>query len=299
MFIPGKNRITRMAEGGGGAGGDPDVAAVAAAAAAAAANANKSWYDSFDADTKGYLQNKGLDKKTPAEAFLEASKFHREAEKFVGAPANEMLRLPKEANDPKWEDVHKRLGKPADKKEYDFSTVKRAGDKALDEALSDTIRSAAWNSNVNKESAVRIAQDVVKYLDGVETATQAVKADKLIVEKAELAKNWGANAAANMVIAQGAAKALGVPPEAIAALEGQVGYAKVMDMMRNIGTKIGEDRFVNSPGGNNSGIMTRDQAVAEKNDLMADQAWKDRYLKGGVEEKRKMLALNTIITAGG
>lgn len=270
-----------------------------AATAAAAANAGgeKPWFETFDADTKGYLQNKGLDKKTAAEAVVEISKFHREAEKFVGAPANEMVRLPKEANSPDWEKVHQRMGKPADKKEYDFSTVKRTGDKALDEALSDTIRNAAWNSNVNKESAVRIAQDVVKYLDGVETATQAVKADKLITEKAELNKNWGTNAAANMVIAQGAVKALGVSPEAVAALEGAVGYAKVMDMFRNIGTKIGEDRFVNSQGGNNTGIMTRDQAVAEKNELMADQAWKDRYLKGGMEEKRKMLAINTIIAA--
>lgn len=266
-------------------------------AAAANTGGEKPWFDTFDADAKGYIQTRGLDKKTATEAFSEAYKAHREAEKLIGVPANEMVRLPKEATDPKWEDVYKRLGKPADKKEYDLSTVKRAGDKALDEALADTIKSAAWNSNVSKEGATRIAQDVIKYLDGVETATQAVNADKQIVEKAELAKNWGSNQAANMVIAQGAVKALGVTPTEVAALEGAVGYAKVMDMFRNIGTKIGEDRFVNSPSGGNTGIMTRDQAVAEKNELMADQAWKDRYLKGGMEEKRKMLALNTIITA--
>ena len=116
------------------------------------------------------------------------------------------------------------------------------------------------------------------------------------VEKAELKKNWGSNEAANMVIAQAAVKALGVDPAAVAALEKVVGYAKVMDMFRNIGSKIGEDRFVSTGQGNDKGVMTRDQAESEKRDLMADEAWRIRYLKGGVDEQRKMQALNKMIS---
>ena len=258
--------------------------------------AEKPWFDTFDAETKGYLANKGLDKKTAAEAALEISKFHREAEKFVGAPANEIVRLPKEANSPEWEKVYQRLGKPADKKEYDLSTIKRSGDKPVDEALADTIREAAWNTNLSKEAAVRMASDIVKHLDAKESADVAIRADKLTIEKSELKKNWGVNEAANMVVAQGAVRALGIDPTAVAALENQVGYAKVMEMFRHIGTKIGEDRFVSSqnPGGGN--IMTVDQAKAEKAEHMRDAAWTKRYLTGGVEEVRKMTALNRIIT---
>ena len=70
-----------------------------------------------------------------------------------------------------------------------------------------------------------------------------------------------------------------------------------MEMFRTIGTKIGEDRFIMSPnGGGTDGIMTRDQATAEKNALKADKDWVKRYLNNGVEERRKMEALDRIIT---
>ena len=243
------------------------------------------------------MQNKGLDKKTAVEAFAEAAKFHREAEKFVGAPANEILRLPKDANAPEWAAVHERLGKPKEAKEYDLSTVKRTGDKAIDDALADTLRQAAYEGNVSKESATRIAANIVKYLDGKEAADAALYADKLATERAELDKNWGNNKAANMVVAQAAAAALGIKPEAVAAMEKVVGYAQIMEMFRTIGTKIGEDRFIMAPGGaGGNGIMTRDQAVAEKNSLKADGAWVNRFLAGGMEERRKMEALDRIIT---
>ena len=254
----------------------------------------KPWFDTFDAETKGYLQNKGLDKKTALEAVVEISKFHREAEKFVGAPANELLRLPKDPNAPEWKGVYERLGKPKEATEYDFASVKRAGDKPLDQALTDTLRQAAFDSNMSKEAATRLAANVVKHLDGVESATAADKAAALATEKKSLNDNWGVNAAANMVVAKAAAAALGVSPEAVAALESVVGYSKIMEMFRTIGTKIGEDRFVQSSGGQGN-VMTRDQAVAEKNALKADKNWVTRYINGGVEEKKKMDALDRII----
>lgn len=264
------------------------------------------WFEGFDAETKGYLQTRTWDKKTAVEAFLEASKAHREAERFVGAPADKIIRLPDERTTDtpetrtrhaqEWEKIHQRLGKPTEAKDYDFSAVKRTGDKALDDTLADTLRQTAFNANLSKDAAARMASEVVKHLDGAEAATAAAQADKLANEKKDLEKNWGGNAASNMVVAQGAVRALGVDPVAVAALEKVIGYAKVMDMFRNIGSKIGEDRFVSNTGGGGSGnAMTREQAVAEKEALKKDQDWVKRYLKGGAEEKRKMDALDRMI----
>ncbi len=98
-----------------------------------------------------------------------------------------------------------------------------------------------------------------------------------------------------MVVAQAAVRALGVDPTAVAALEKAVGYAKVMDLFRNIGSKIGEDRFVSGGGSNTGNVMTKEQAIAEKAALKRDEAWVSRYLKGGVEEKRQLNALDRII----
>ena len=284
--IPGL-KIYRMADAGAGEGG----------AGAGAGTGEKPWFEPLDAEAKGYITTRGLDKKTPVEAFAEAFKAHREAEKFIGAPANEMIRLPKEANAPEWDGVWKRLGKPGEAKEYDFTAVKRAGDKPIDDALADTLRQAAFNANLSKEAATRLAGDVIKHLDSNDAATAATAADKLATEKRELEKNWGNNIAANKVVAEAAAKALGVDPSAVSALEKVIGYAKVMEMFRTIGTKIGEDSFIMSPnGGGTDGIMTRDQATAEKNALKADKDWVKRYLNNGVEERRKMEALDRIIT---
>lgn len=281
--IPGL-KIYRMADAGAG-GGD-----------GGAGGGEKPWFDTFDADTKGYIQTRGLDKKTAVEAFGEAYKAHREAEKLIGAPANEIIRLPKDPNAPEWKGVWERLGKPVEAKAYDLSTVKRAGDKPIEDALADTLRNAAFDANLPKDAAARLAANVVKHLDAEAAASAALATDKLNAEKAELKKNWGNNEAANMVVAQGAVKALGIDPQAVAALEKVVGYSKVMEMFRNIGTKIGEDRFVSGGGSGNAGVMTRDQAVSEKSELMRDKDWVKRYTSGGVEENRKMQALNKIIT---
>lgn len=292
MLIRTMPRIFRMAEGGeGGVSPPPPPAA--------------GWFDGFDSETKGYITTRGWDKKKLEEAFLEASKAHREAEKFVGAPADKLLRVPDERTTDtpetrtrhaeEWQKIHERLGKPKEAKDYDFASVKRAGDKALDQALTDTLRQAAFDANLNKDGANKVAVALVKHLDSVESASAAENADKLLMEKKALNDNWGANANVNMMVAQGAVKALGVDPQAVAALEKVVGYAKVMEMFRNIGSKIGEDRFVTSgTGGGN--VMTKDQAQAEKSELMKDKAWVSRYTAGGTEEGRKMLSLNKIIT---
>lgn len=279
MFIK-KPMFLRMADAGGDAGGDGGA---------------KPWFEPLDAETKGYIQTRGLDKKTAVDAFSEAYKAHREAEKLIGAPANEIIRLPKDPNAPEWKGVWERLGKPVEEKGYDLSTVKRTGDKPIEDALADTLRKAAFEANLPKDAATRVAASVIKHLDAEAAATAALASDKLIAEKAELKKNWGANEAANMVVAQAAVKALGVDPAAVSALEKVIGYAKVMDMFRNIGSKIGEDKFVQA-GGGTSGVMTREQAVSEKAELMRDTAWAKRYTSGGVEENRKMQALNKIIT---
>ena len=72
-----------------------------------------------------------------------------------------------------------RLGKPLNKKDYDFTAVKRAGDKSVDDVLADTLRQAAFDTNLSKEAAVRLAAGVVKHLDASDSASAAAYADKL------------------------------------------------------------------------------------------------------------------------
>lgn len=262
------------------------------------AGAAQSWWASLDDETKGYLQNRGLAAKTPAEAFLAASKSHREAEKLIGAPAAEVVRLPKEQNSPDWAGVWKRLGALSAAEDYKFEGITQAGNKPLEAGLVDTLRKAAFSAHLSSDSANQMAKEVVTHLDRQDASRLADATAKEQSEMKLLKDNWGANFVANQIIAASAANALGVPKEAVTALEKQVGYSKVMEMFRNIGTKIGEDRFVTTGGsGKGTGnIMTKEQAVAEKSELKGDKDWVKRFLSGGVEERRKMEALDRIIS---
>lgn len=255
------------------------------------------WYaGKADDETMGVLQTRGWHDKPADVVALEAIKSYREAEKFLGAPKDELLRVPrKDAPESDIRAFWSRLGAPAEAKDYDFSIVKDSQGNPIPAERAEKLREIAAKHHLPKDTAASVAADLLR---ADETAAAAARADhdaKVQEERAKLDKNWGANREANLVVARNAAAVLGVSPEAVAALEDRVGYADVMEMFRKIGTKIGEDRFVRpeNPGGD--GVMTREQAVATKAELMRDTAWVKRYMDGGSEEARRMMALNALI----
>lgn len=269
-----------------------DTSTVTPAAVVAAAP----WHTGIDGELIGHAQNKGWKLDDPKTAFASAAQAHREAQSRLGIPAEQLLRLPKDASDEAgWKAVYNRLGVPAEAKEYDFSAVKRADGKDVDAGLADALRPAMLNARVPKDRAGDVVSAVVKHLDGIAAEETAQRTAKLTEEKAALAKNWGPNEAANKFIASQAAQKLGLSPEAVAALESQIGYSKVMEMFHKIGRSLGEDKYVSGEQPN-SGIMSRDQAVARKNELMADKAWVARKVAGDAIANREMRALNVIIT---
>ena len=73
------------------------------------------WFDSFDADTKDYITQKGFgDAKSVVESY-------RNLEKLRGVPQDRLLKLP-DANAggdaPEWNEVYNKLGKPATPEGY-------------------------------------------------------------------------------------------------------------------------------------------------------------------------------------
>lgn len=261
----------------------------AASEAAAAAAAAPKWIEKItDADMIGYFKNRGLDSKTVDEALFETAKAHREAQKIIGVPQDELVRVPKPTSTPEEKKAfYMRLGMPADPKEYELGDIK-------DEKVKETLLKAATSGNLSKEAAAAVAKEVSGYLTAIDTEREAQAAEKLTLEKAELAKSWGPNHAANMIVAQNAARTLGIDPEAVAALEKVAGYGKVMEMFRTLGTKLGEDTLVRSPG--NGGVMTKEEAVARKKDLMNDAAFTKKVLEGDTASVREIQGLDRIIT---
>lgn len=256
------------------------------------------WYQGkADAETVGHWQNKGWKLDDPHAIAIEATKAAREAQKFVGLPPDQLLKLPKDANDAEgWKAVHTRLGVPAEAKDYDLSGVKTADGKDIAPALADTMRAALHKARVAKDAAPEVVKAVVQHLAAADTAAAAERAAKLTIERTELAKNWGNQFEFNKLTAMQGAKRLGVDPDLVAQLEGQIGYAKVMEMFRRIGAATSEDTFVE--GNKSSGDpTTKEGAQARLNLLMADKDWAARLLRRDAATMSEWQALTQLIAA--
>lgn len=243
----------------------------------------------------GYIQNRGWDKFEPAKAAIAAMQAHQAAEKLIGAPANELLRMPKDAADADgWTRFNERVGVPKAATEYDFSSVKpKAGE--MDKTLIDALAPAFQKAHVSKTDAPVVLKALVDYIDSQEGAGAQETEQALNNEREALKVSWGASAQQNTLVARNTAQTFGIDPKAVDALEKQIGYSKVMEMFLKIGQKTGEDKLIlnSAPGG--SGYLSGEQAQATLNEKMADSVWATKFEAGDAQCVKEFNNLTTLI----
>lgn len=279
---------------------DASATATAAAApppappAAPAAPATPWYQGKADAETIGYWQNKAWKHDDPVTIALEATKAAREAQKFVGAPPELLIRLPKDAKDEAgWNNVYQRLGKPADPKGYDFTDVKSADGTVISEALSDVIRKTAFENHLSKDAAAAFARAVVKHRESVDASAALDVKAQYDASLQRLKENWGTNGNINLIASGEGARKLGINPEQQQKIMEAVGADVAAEMFRKAGAGLQEDRLVE---GNKNAPSTVEAARAHRAELMADKEWVARYRKGDAAAKREMHNLQQIIT---
>jgi len=251
------------------------------------------WYGN-DTEIAGYLQNRNLADKPVEDVARAAIKSHQEAQKFIGAPETELVRLPKDANDADgWNKVWTRLGRPAEASGYDV------GDLATREELKDfveAVKPTLLKHGVPKAMGEALIRDIAEYTTKRGADETVAKQAAVQVERDALRKELGQNYDINMAVARRAAAALGVTPEAVSALESTVGYSQVMKMFMNIGSKIGEDKFITSE--HTGGVVTKEAAKDRIASLKADQTWVKAYLNGDSQKVKEMHDLQIIVAGG-
>lgn len=266
-------------DGGGSGGAAAAAAASAAAAAAAAAGAAPAWHAGVDADTVGFWQNKGFKLDDPKDLASTLTKSYRELERHIGAPPDQIIRLPKkDAPEADIRAFRERLGMPKEAKDYDFTAVKDADGNPIAQPLADSLRAAAHRAGLPKEAAAEIAAAVQRQLDADRAQAKTLNEGKLAEERAKLDADWGPNKDFNRLKAMEGARRLGITAEAVELLEKQIGYSAVMNAMRKIGVGTSEDTFVERGSASNGNPTTREGAVARLNDLKSDPAWVGRLL---------------------
>lgn len=261
------------------------------------------WHAGLDADVLGHVQARGWDALPADKAVLEAVKGHLSATQMLGVPADQIVRLPKDPNDVDgWKQVHQRLGAPSDPKDYDFTPVKFKDGTPLDEKFTDFMRGKLVGLGVSKTAAVGVAQSFAEFLDQTTDADAAEAQEKITASKAALATLWGPNTEANQFVAKQAAaavqQAMGekLGPRLAAAIDAMAGtehYDVIQEMFRQIGTKIGEDRFVAGGAGGNQ-PMTKESALVQITELKKDDAFVAKLMAGGSEENKRWKGLHVM-----
>lgn len=317
MSWPANRSLICYAPEGTGQGGAPAAGAAASPAGAAGAPAGGAastapWYgDKIDEVTRGFWQNKGIDINDPVVVASKLTDMYRNAEGKIGAPPEEMIRIPKaNAAEADIRAYWGRIGVPPEAKDYDLSTVKFADGKELDTAFADMLRAALHEGRVPKDRAAMVGQRIVKQQESEAAAALSARTAIIRTEREALDKNWGTNKVYNEQIAmralQDLGKAAGLTAEqtkagwdAISAGQ-HIGASFAMEMLRTIGARLntsptGESPFLGgTQPGQANGVMSQAQARAKIDELKMDTAWYKRLMAGGSAEKNEWTNLHKI-----
>lgn len=262
------------------------VAPVAPAAPAEAAPWDWGKAPGIDPDKLGYVQAKGW--KDPG-SVIES---YRHAEKMLGVPADQVIKIPKERTDATMAEVYDKLGRPKDASGYSITVPEVGGDPELAK------EAAGWfhEAGLNQSQVERITTKWNAKIEAVVKAQTDAVAARDAAQVAKLKTDWGPQMQANTVLVDRAAQAFGMTPEQVAALRQVMGPGDAMRFLHKIGSKLGvDDTFVNGGGvPPGFGGMTPEQAKARIVALKNDKGWVQRFTNGDVEVRAESTKLHQI-----
>lgn len=258
--------------------------APAAVANAPAPAAESSWYSGYDADTVGWLENRGLTKVDQSEALKNLTNGFRNAEKYIGAPSDKLVRLPDfdKADKVELDQFYGKLGRPSDAKEYNLQVPEGEG-----RDFAEWAQGTFHEAGLSKHQANALTAKWNEYVAGVKEGENTSYQEKVAMQEASLKNEWGQAYDKQMGLAKNAAQSLGLDRQKVDALEKALGYDGLMKMLADVGAKTGESEFIS---GNSSfnGPMTPNQALSKIETLKQDKEWVGKYLAGNTEAKAEM-----------
>lgn len=239
------------------------------------------WADGLNEELKGYVGIKGF--KDPG-AVVES---YKNLEKLIGVPKDRLLKLPEKADDPAWNDIYYKLGRPEKVEGYKVEIPKEYGD----ENFANAAKEAFYKANLTQAQA----EAITKWWNGqIEGQTKA-QAD---AQKAEIAKQtealkqeWGAAFEQNFNSVDLVIDKLGIPESDLTDLREAWGAVKAAKFIHGLSSKIGEHSFTIGDGVQN-GSYTPAMAKEAIKTRMQDMEFRNRLLNGDVKAKAEWEQLN-------
>ena len=229
------------------------------------------WTDTLSNEDRSHAASKGWDRLPDAEAAAAISKSYRELERIRPAPP----------------------AVPATAAEYTFpDAVKDAPAPTL-----AFVRQLAADLHLPIAAAGTLAERLVGRDSQATTDAATLAASARATSEAALKTSWGADYAAKEALAAKGFAALGLAPEAKAALEATLGVDKAAEFGLSLGLKMGEATLLKEDGGKNvtQPAMTRQTALDERNSLMTNNEFLAKFSAGDVEAVKKIGELSEAI----
>lgn len=240
-----------------------------------AASVAPAWLPGADADTMNYIQAKGW--KEPSDVLNS----YRNGEKLWGAfQAGNAVMLPGENADQKTRDAFfTKLGRPESVDKYSAKGKDFVG---MDVTDADGLLALAHSEGFTDKQVAALQKWNNTTGESMGKKLEAAATLEVDQQKAKLKGEWGAAHDQNMQTAQEAAKKLGWSKEQISAMQLALGYDGVMKLAHQLGTQVGESKFIEGEGGRSAGAsggkMTPAQAKLELQRLTSDQAFQKEWM---------------------
>ena len=248
------------------------------------------WFGKADEDTAAFITNKGWN-----EDPLRAVESYRHLEKLSGKDPEKLIELPRE-DDPEGQKAFwQKLGAPETADKYELTA---AEGQELDPDYVTWARETFLELGIPADKAKALFEKNNARFNATQDAIAEEYETKVTADKEALKTEWRDGHDKMMHRANNAAKILGIPADAIDAIEATMGYGATMKLFANLGTKMSEDNFVSGDGGPGfKGESTPAEALAEldtlKLDLNFSKAITDRTHPGHTAAVEKRRALMT------
>lgn len=262
------------------------------------------WFDSLDADHQAHITSRGWEKLEPDAAAAEAVKAHLSATKMIGVPENQIVRLPKDAQDPTYQSVFDRIvgmATPKTADEYGFDGIKFKDGTDLHDDDVKFVRELSAELKLTTAQSRAVAAKLADRATDFEDAGVTSRAGQLASNIEALRQSWNSEYDAKAFAASEAGKAVGFTP-AVLEFMGSLPtpeYIKNMNALVFLGAQMTEaavHRGGREPTDPSAG-MAPDQARAELERLKGDPEWGRKFLAGEAAVLAQFDRLNARIHA--
>lgn len=244
------------------------------------------WSSSLDADTQAWVSGKGFDKLDATAVLPELVKGWRGAEKTLGVPADQILRLPGANAKPEdWAPVWSKLGRPEKPEGYE---LKEGDPEFLKQA-------SAWFHEIGipKQMAHGLASKWNGHVSALREQADTAWNTRFDKEMGELKTEWGNDFEAKRDLARRVERATGLNVDQLQGVERALGPKAYQSFLARFGSTIGEHRFVGGEG-QKSFSMSEAQAKARIEELKKDKGFQEKLFAKDADSNAEWTKLHQI-----